>query len=105
MDAREAALEIMKADMATGRATKRSLGVMYAHVMAGSPCDGPDFWGPINAAILEYSARKQPSTHGRQFLDGVKKVAWSIFEEAGRDETDEPTNEVGAVAKPEGRSA
>ena len=101
MNGRDASLAIMRADMATGHATKRSLGVMYAHVMAGSSCSELGFWTPINEAIIAYK--------GFLFLDGVKKVAWSIFEEVGRGlpSSVEPltTSEVGAVAVPEGRSA
>ena len=96
MNGRDAALVIMRADMATGRASKRSLGVMYAHVMAGSRCDGPDFWGPVNEAIRRYAA--QNSRHEFRFLEGVKKVAWSIFDEVGRHAGISPTNALGAVA-------
>lgn len=81
MNSREAAIKIMHTDLATGKATKRSLGVMYAFVMAGAHGGGVnvELWGPINRAILE------ANNNSRSFLEGVKKVAWTIFEQAGVD--------------------
>ncbi len=81
LTSRDAALLIMRADMASGKATKRSLGTMYGFVMAGSQCSGPDFWRPINEAIMEYGPK---SANRFAFLEGVKKVAWNLFEEAAK---------------------
>lgn len=79
MNSREAALAIIRADIATGKATKRSLGVLYALVMAGASCEGKDFWRPLNDAIIGYGGGDRFA-----YLEGVKKIAWSIFEEVGR---------------------
>ncbi len=81
MNSLEAALTIMRADIATGKSTRRSLGTMYAMVMAGNSCAGPDFWGPINRMILAAHGESRP------FLEGVKTIAWSIFEAVKRDPT------------------
>lgn len=84
MNAKEAALAIMKADMATGRATQQSLGVMYAFVMAGDSSADSDFLGPINRAVMAYAESKASTKDQFRFLEGVKKVAWRIIEEAAR---------------------
>lgn len=99
VDARTAALAIMKADMASGKATKRSLGVMYAHVMAGSSCAGVDFWRPINQEIIAYGHAGKDQF---AFLEGVKKVAWSLFEAVGKEPgiIDEVAEQVRSEAEP-----
>ncbi len=81
MTSLDAAKAIMRADMMTHRASKRSLGVLYAMVMAGNKCSEPGFWRSINEPIIAYGGG---GPIGIRYLDGVKKVAWSIFEEVAK---------------------
>lgn len=81
MNSIDAALAVMRADIATGQATKRSLGALYACVMAGSDLAAPGFWKPINEAIMAYGHDGKDQF---AYLEGVKKVAWEIFEAAGK---------------------
>ena len=74
-------LQMIEADIATGKATVRSLGALYMVAMANRHARGnlQDF-GDINRVIANY--RKPNGTKAEKALsvDPVKKVAWQLYE-------------------------
>lgn len=93
MNSLDAVIAIMRADIASHRASKRSLGALYAFVMAGNRCHEPDFWRPINMPIIAYGGGELA---GLRYLDGVKKVAWEIYESAAAAHAEDVANKEGS---------
>lgn len=78
-------LAMIRAEIASGKATVRSLGVLYMVAMAsrGSRLsNGESFsdFSDINNAVMDF--RKPDGNAGERAmsLEPVKKVAWSLYE-------------------------
>lgn len=74
MTSRDVAIALIHADLASGKSTKRSLGIMYALVMAGTRGHETEPYREVNTAIM--------AVHDFKYLDGVKLVAWNLYESA-----------------------
>lgn len=70
----DVAIALIHADLASGKSTKRSLGIMYAHVMAGTRGHETEPYREVNTAII--------AVHDFKYLDGVKKIGWDLYEAA-----------------------
>ena len=76
-------LLMIQADIATGKATVRSLGALYMVAMANRHARGnlQDF-SDINDAISNYRSRSDATPAERAMvLEPVKKVAWQLYED------------------------
>lgn len=74
-------LLMIKADIATGKATVRSLGALYMVAMAFRFARGnhQDF-ADINKAIMDYRCPDGTAAERGMALDPVKVVAWSLYD-------------------------
>lgn len=74
-------LLMIKADIATGKATIRSLGALYMVAMANRHARGnlQDF-SDINKAIVDYRCPNGTPTEKAMSLEPVKKIAWNLYE-------------------------
>jgi hypothetical protein len=74
---------MIAAEIATGKATVRSLGALYMVAMAtrGQPEGAPfkDF-SDINEAIMNFRCPNGDAAARAMSLEPVKKVAWSLYE-------------------------
>lgn len=92
----EIATLLVRADIATGKATKRSLGAIYAFAIStandggAGPIAGDmesDAWASLNTAVI--SAHPGSATTGASsneahcYLDAVKRIGWEIHDAAG----------------------
>lgn len=91
----EIATLLVNADIATGKATKRSLGAIYAFAIStasdggAGPIDGDmesDAWASLNIAVS--NAHPGRATTGASsneallYLDAVKRIGWEIHDTA-----------------------
>lgn len=74
-------LAMIRADIATGKATVRSLGALYMVAIANRHARGnlQDF-ADINAAISDYRCPNGSLAEKAMSLEPVKKVAWQLYE-------------------------
>ena len=76
-------LRMIRADIATGKATVRSLGALYMVAMANRSRTLSDAFGDfadINAAIMDYRKPNGTPADRAMSLEPVKKVAWELYE-------------------------
>ena len=78
-------LAMIRAEIASGKATIRSLGVLYMVAMASRSsrsADGQPFsdFSDINNAIMDFRKPNGSSAERAMSLDPVKKIAWSLYE-------------------------
>ena len=73
-------LLMIEADIATGRATVRSLGALYMVAMANRYARGnfQDF-SDINQAIMDYRCPDGDRAERAMSLEPVKKIAWQLY--------------------------
>jgi hypothetical protein len=78
-------LLMVRADIASGKATIRSLGVLYMVAMANRHARGnlQDF-ADINTAIMDYRCPNGSASERSLSLEPVKKVAWDLYEAVTR---------------------
>ena len=74
-------LKMIQADIATGKATVRSLGALYMVAMASRHARGnfQDF-ADINKAIADYRKPDGTPFEKAMALEPVKKLAWQLYE-------------------------
>lgn len=74
-------LLMIKADIATGKATVRSLGALYMVAIANRHARGnlQDF-ADINEAISEYLCPNGTPSERAMALEPVKQIAWKLYE-------------------------
>lgn len=74
-------LLMIRADIASGKATIRSLGALYMVAMANRHARGniQDF-ADINKAIMDHRCPDGSAVDRAMALEPVKKVAWDIYE-------------------------
>lgn len=74
-------LLMIKADIATGKATVRSLGALYMVAMANRFARGnmQDF-ADINTAISDYRCPNGTPAERAMALDAVKQIAWKLYD-------------------------
>lgn len=75
-------LQMIKADIATGKATVRSLGALYMVAMANRHARGNlQSFADINDAIANYRSRADATPAERAMsLEPVKKIAWQLYD-------------------------
>lgn len=71
---RSHALGMLAVELGSGHATQRSIGVLYALLIATLDME-PDTWSPVNAAIM--TALDLPDVRS---FDRLKRVGWSIHD-------------------------
>lgn len=79
-------LLMIRADIASGRATIRSLGALYMVAMANRHARGnlQDF-ADINTAIMDYRCPEGTAGERAMSLEPVKKVAWELYEAVAKE--------------------
>ncbi|MDH7638922.1 hypothetical protein [Sphingomonas oryzagri] len=72
---------MIRAEIASGKATVRSLGALYMVAMANRTARGDmsDF-ADINTAISDYRCPNGTMAERAMSLEPVKKVAWALYE-------------------------
>lgn len=74
-------LLMIKADIATGKATVRSLGALYMVAMANRYARGNhQNFADINAVISDYRCPNGDAVERAMALEPVKAVAWKLYE-------------------------
>lgn len=73
MTPREAVMAMLAAELASGHATVRSLGVLYAMAIACKPLEDMEWWRAVNGTIR---ANKNFASIKR--IDAIKKVGWEL---------------------------
>jgi len=73
-------LEMIRAEIASGKATVRSVGVLYMVAMANRHAwaTGWDFTA-VNTAISDWRCPNGTEVEKAMSLEPVKKVAWSLY--------------------------
>lgn len=80
-------LLMMQAEIASGKATIRSLGALYMVAMASRSQRGGGAFGDfadINAAIMDCRCPDGDAPQRAMSLEPVKKVGWSLYEAIAR---------------------
>lgn len=82
----EIATLLAKADIATGKATKRSLGAIYAFAISTADDAGPGAWVSLNEAIVSghLQGRSVGDSNRELFrhIDAVRRIGWEIHNAA-----------------------
>lgn len=82
-----AALRMIRAEIASGKATKRSLGVLYMVAMASHRAtDGFGGFGDfteINGVLMDHFG-KETAAERALSLEPVKKIGWELYEAIAR---------------------
>jgi hypothetical protein len=71
-------LATLLAEIRSFKATRRSLGVVYAQCIGFVPLTDLARWQQINGAIVNFAGGD------RRYLDHVKKIGWAVHEEMAR---------------------
>jgi hypothetical protein len=71
-------LATLLAEIRSRKATKRSLGVVYAQCVVLNRHVDPEFFGVVNKAILDMR------NGDPRYLDHVKRIGWPLAEEIVR---------------------
>jgi hypothetical protein len=75
-------LLMIQADIATGKATVRSLGALYMVAMGQRGArEGEPFssFADINGAIMDYRCPDGDAAQRAMSLEPVKKIAWDLY--------------------------
>ena len=91
-------LMMIRADIATGKATIRSLGALYMVAIANRHARGnlQDF-SDINDAISDYRCPDGTRAEKAMSLEPVKKIAWQLYDGVCAQATPDHTAERGEL--------
>lgn len=72
MTIQEAIIALIDAELASGKATNRSLGTLYALAIGALAADfeNRDWIGPLNRRIMD--------TKGTAALEAIRKIGWDL---------------------------
>jgi hypothetical protein len=76
---------MIEAEIASGKATVRSLGALYMVAMTSRPAafEGSGSFADINKAIMDLRCPDGNVAERAMSLEPIKKVAWSLYEAVG----------------------